>query len=167
MSRLRVIDFLEGQQVLRSREAPTAPAVSVILPTYRRRASGELQRAIESVLAQSFEDLELVVMDDGSTDGSADLIDDIRARDGRVVHVRHEVNCGIHTIRLNEGIDLARGRYLAFQFDDDVWRPHALARLTEALTHLNRPGLAIGKAHYTSPSGECVLPEGELNRVTL
>ena len=111
MSRLRVSDFLEGQQVFRSREAPSSPAVSVVLPTYRRRASGQLQRAIESVLAQSFEDLELLVIDDGSTDGSADLIDDVRARDPRVVHVRHEINCGIPPLRVNEGIDLARGRY--------------------------------------------------------
>ncbi len=100
---LRVSDFLEGQQVFRSREAPSSPAVSVVLPTYQRCASGQLQRAIESVLAQSFDDLELLMMDDGSTDGSADLIDDIRARDGRVVHVRHEVNCGIHTIAPERG----------------------------------------------------------------
>ena len=153
MTRLRVSDYLVDQQVLRSRQAPPSPAVSVVLPTYRRRASGQLQRAIESVLAQSFEDLELLVVDDGSTDGSADLINDIRTKDPRVVHVRHEVNGGIHTVRLNEGIDLARGRYLAFQFDDDSWRPHALARLVEALTHLDRPGLAIGKAHYTGPWG--------------
>ena len=54
---------------------------------------------------------------------------------------------------MNEGIELARGRYLAFQFDDDAWRPHALARLTEALTHLDHPGLAIGKANYTGRRG--------------
>ena len=167
MSRLRVIDFLEGQQVLRSREAPTSPVVSVVLPTYRRRASGQLQRAIESVLAQSFGDLELLVMDDGSTDGSAELIDGIRAKDARVVHVRHEANCGLPSLRVNEGIELARGRYLAFQFDDDTWRPHALARLVEGLTRLDRPGLVIGKAQYMGPWGTCVIPEGELNLVTL
>ena len=167
MTTLRVADFLESQQVMRSAEAPSSPAVSVVLPTYRRRASGQLQRAIESVLAQSFEDLELVVMDDGSTDGSADLIDDIRAHDPRVVHVRHQANCGIPPLRVNEGIELARGRTIAFQFDDDSWRPHALARLVEAFRRLNRPGLVIGKASFTGPSGQWVLPQGELNLVTL
>ena len=141
--------------------------MSVVLPTYRRCVSRQLQRAIESVLAQSFEDLELLVMDDGSTDGSAELIDDVRARDARVVHVRHEVNCGISPLRVNEGIGLVRGRYLAFQFDDDAWRPHALARLTEALTHLDRPAAAVGKANYTGAWGQWVIPEGELNVVTL
>lgn len=164
---LRAADFLGDQQLLRSPDAPSAPTVSVVLPTYRRCASGQLQRAIESVLAQSFEDLELLVMDDGSTDGSADLIDRWRAKDPRVVHVRHELNCGLHTVRLNEGIDLARGRYLAFQFDDDAWRPHALARLVQALARLGGPGLAIGKALFTAPSGQWVLPAVELSLVTL
>jgi len=164
---LRVRDFLEDQRVLRSPDAPASPAVSVVLPTYRRHASGQLQRAIESVLAQSFESLELLVVDDGSTDGSAELIDALRARDSRVVHVRHEQNCGLPALRVNEGIELARGRYLAFQFDDDAWRSHALQTLIDAVGRLGRPGLAIGKAQYVAPAGRWVLPSVELNLVAL
>ncbi|HVQ74698.1 MAG TPA: glycosyltransferase [Candidatus Binatia bacterium] len=164
---LRVADFLEDQQVFRSPDAPARPAVSVVLPTYRRCASGQLQRAIESVLAQTFDDLELLVVDDGSTDGSADLIDRARAKDGRVVHVRHDRNCGLPGLRVNEGIELARGCCVAFQFDDDTWRPAALARLTGALARLDRPGLAIGTARFVGPSGQWVLPPRGLNLVAL
>src|SRR2546426_1073796 len=92
---LQVKDFLADQTVLRSSNAPVAPLVSIVLPTYRRYRSGQLQRALESVLTQTFEDFEFLVIDDGSTDGSADLIEKLRAQDARVVHVRHERNCGL------------------------------------------------------------------------
>jgi glycosyltransferase involved in cell wall biosynthesis len=164
---LRVDDFLEDRRVLRSADAPSSPAVSVVLPTYRRCASGQLRRAIESVLGQSFEELELLVVDDGSTDASADLIDGLRAKDPRIVHVRHEANCGLPALRVNEGIDLARAPLLAFQFDDDAWRPHALRTLTAALGRLDGPGLCIGKAQFAAPTGRWVLPAVELNLVTL
>src|ERR1051326_5380041 len=108
---LQVKDFLTNQTVLRSAHAPTDPLVSVILPTYRRYRSGLLRRALESVLTQTFEDFEFLVIDDGSTGGPAALIEQLRPRDPRVVHVRHERNSGIHSVRLNEGIELARGQY--------------------------------------------------------
>ena len=71
---LRVKDFLTDQTVLRTTNAPTSPLVSVVLPTYRRYRTGQLRRALESVLSQACEDFELLVIDDGSTDGSAELI---------------------------------------------------------------------------------------------
>ena len=169
---LQVKDFLADQTVLRSPAAPAGPRVSVILPTYRRHHSGQLQRALESVLRQTFADFELLVIDDGSTDGSADLIERLRAQDPRIVHVRHQRNCGLPGLRVNEGIELARGQYLAFQFDDDVWRPNALQALVRALEHADRPCVVVGKSFvssrlYRHSLEESTLPAVELTLVSL
>jgi hypothetical protein len=133
-------DFLADQKILIPPDANPSPTVSVVLPTYRRFKEGFLERSIKSVLAQKFEDFELLVIDDGSTDGSYDLVENFRARDPRVIHVRHEQNSGIHTVRLNEGIDLARGKYIAFQFDDDLcWvEPYSMASWGRASCRASR-----------------------------
>src|SRR5262249_8177775 len=146
---IRVRDFLTDQQVFRASSAPRRPTVSVILPTYSRARTGQLERAISSVLQQTFADLELIVVDDGSRDGSFDLIQKLQTHDARVVHVRHEQNSGIHILRTNEGIELARGRYVAFQFDDDHWRPHALEVLVEKMCAASSCCVTAGRAEYT------------------
>ncbi len=159
---LRVSDFLADQSVLRSDDAPVSPLVSIILPTFSRRASGLLDRALDSVLAQTFTDWELLVMDDGSVDGSAELIEACRARDPRVVHVRHEWNSGLPALRVNEGIELARGKYLAFQFDDDCWRPDALQTLVaEAVRHAE-PAVIVGRCTLWVDGEERMLPKQEV-----
>ena len=160
-------DFLSDQIVLRSPASPAAPLVSVILPTYQRCVSGLLERAIRSVLSQTVEDLELLVMDDGSRDGSSDLIERLRADDPRLIHVRHERNCGLPALRVNEGIELARGRYLAFQFDDDCWRPHALQALLAAAAAQTEMSVIVGRARCQGPRGEWTLPAVELSLVSL
>jgi glycosyltransferase involved in cell wall biosynthesis len=100
-----------------------APAVSVILPTYNRAAT--LRRAAQSVLNQTYRDLELIVVDDGSKDGSAEVI--AALADHRVRFVQHPENQGGSAAR-NTGLRLARGRYVAFQDSDDVWVDEKLAR---------------------------------------
>jgi glycosyltransferase involved in cell wall biosynthesis len=64
------------------------PLVSVILPTYCRAQSGHLRKAIETVLAQGFEDFELIIVDDGSVDGSSAILRDYTQRDTRVRTLR-------------------------------------------------------------------------------
>ncbi|HKA56811.1 MAG TPA: glycosyltransferase, partial [Candidatus Binatia bacterium] len=98
---------------------------------------------------------------------SADLIDRLRAQDPRVVHVRHEQNCGLPGLRVNEGIELARGEYLAFQFDDDCWRPNALKTLVRAVQQAEQPSVVVGKAFFTTTTGPATLPAVELNLVSL
>jgi glycosyltransferase involved in cell wall biosynthesis len=164
---LRVRDFLRDQTILGDRASERPPRVSVILPTFQRCASGLLERSIESVLAQTFTDFELIVMDDGSVDGSNELIERLRARDRRVIHVRHEQNCGLPGLRVNEGIELARGRFVAFQFDDDVWRPNALADLSAEIERHREPVVVVGKAHFTMHIGHVDLPEGGVDPITL
>jgi len=91
------------------------PKVSVILPTYDRLPM--LKEAVDSVLAQNFEDMELIVVDDGSTDGTAE---EMKRYGGRVKLIQHSQNRGVSAAR-NKGILHARGKYIAFLDSDDLW----------------------------------------------
>jgi len=100
------------------------PLVSVVLPTYNRAHS--LARAVRSVLAQSHRNLEVIVVDDGSTDGTVALVQKLAAADSRVRLVQ-QPNRGPAAAR-NAGVREARGELVAFQDSDDEW-------LTEKLEH--------------------------------
>lgn len=155
---LRVRDFLSDQRVIRAAGAPTEPAVSVVLPTYSRLESGSLAKAVASVLTQSFGDLELIVVDDGSRDGSFDYLREVQRRDPRLVLVRHDRNAGLPALRVNEGIELSRAEWIAFQFDDDLWLPDALSHLLAGASEEKEPVLAFGAAEWEFPSGERRIP---------
>lgn len=114
-----------------------APLVSVVLPTYNRARL--IARAVRSVLQQSYPFLELIVVDDGSTDGTDAVV---RAfRDPRLRFFRLARNRGPAAAR-NEGIRHARGELLAFQDSDDEWLPQKLARQVPALLAAP-PGVAM------------------------
>ena len=91
------------------------PLISVIIPTYNR--ANLIKRSAESVLNQTYTNLELIIVDDGSTDNTKEVIASIN--DERVIYVKQE-NKGCCAAR-NNGINLARGKYIAFQDSDDVW----------------------------------------------
>jgi glycosyltransferase involved in cell wall biosynthesis len=95
------------------------PLISIIMPTYNR--ADTIQRAIRSVQVQTFEDWELIVIDDGSQDQTAELI---AGMDPRMVLLRQE-NQGVTAAR-NAGLQRATGRYFAFLDSDDEWLPHHL-----------------------------------------
>ncbi len=135
---IRVSRFLEDQKILTHPQNPTDPLISVVMPTYRLREGGFFnQRAIESVLNQTFNDFEFIIVDDGSLDGLQTLLLEYQQHDSRIVIIRHEINSGLHAVRLNEGIMIARGRYLAYMFEDDEWQPEALERLIEVVQQNN------------------------------
>ena len=96
------------------------PFFSVIIPAYNRRAM--LARAVESVLSQTFRDYELIVVDDGSTDGTADEMEKYR---GRVRYIRQD-NRGVSAAR-NAGIAASVSPHLEFLDSDDEWFPGKLA----------------------------------------
>ena len=104
------------------------PKVSVILPTYNRAHC--LPEAISSVLDQSFKDLEILVIDDASTDDIEAVVRDIG--DSRIRYFRLDRNSGAAAAR-NLGLAEAHGRYIAFQDSDDLWLPGKLARQLEFL----------------------------------
>lgn len=116
--------------------------VSVVMPLYN--GARYLRRPVESVLGQSHGQLELVVVDDGSTDGGADIVDDYARSDQRVRLVRNERNGGVAAAR-NRAIKLARGRYVAFLDSDDWW--HA-DKLHLQLSTLGTHEAAIAYASY-------------------
>lgn len=97
------------------------PLVSVVIPVFNRAHT--LRRAIESVLTQDVASWELIVVDDGSTDGSPDIPDSFG--DARIRSIRHEINRGAAAAR-NTGVEAARGRYIAFLDSDDEWLPGKL-----------------------------------------
>ena len=106
-------------------EAPGAPLVSVVLPTYNRGTL--LARSALSVLEQSYQDLELIIVDDGSIDETASVISSLLRFDNRVRSLAHETNCGANAAR-NKGIAHSRGSLIAFQDSDDIWAPDKLQR---------------------------------------
>jgi hypothetical protein len=121
----------------RSHEAvtPTTPTVSVLLPVYN--GAPWLAEAVESILGQSFTDFELIVVNDGSRDDSEAIVK--RYHDERLRYYHHD-NQGLART-LNRAIELARGRYLARQDQDDISRPERLRRQVEYLTA--RPECAL------------------------
>jgi glycosyltransferase involved in cell wall biosynthesis len=111
-----------------SEAAPRAPLFSVILPTHNRAAT--LARAIRSVLDQTLKDLELIVVDDGSTDGTAELLRHYAGQES--IRVITSQKRGAAAAR-NLGAREARGAYLAFQDSDDEWMPRKLELASAAL----------------------------------
>ena len=97
-------------------ESNQAPKVSVIVPVYK--VEKYLPECIESILAQTFTDFELILVDDGSPDNSGKICDDYAARDSRI-RVFHKENGGVSSAR-NLGLDNARGEWIAF-VDSDDW----------------------------------------------
>src|SRR5437016_5735478 len=110
------------------------PSVSVVLPT--RDRLDLLPRALASVLDQSVVDLECIVVDDGSSDGTAAWLAD--HADTRL-HVLHTAGGRGPAGARNDGISVARGRYVAFQDSDDEWLPGKLKKQLAALTREPHP----------------------------
>ncbi|HVF37605.1 MAG TPA: glycosyltransferase family 2 protein, partial [Sphingomicrobium sp.] len=98
------------------------PAISVVMPVYNRADS--VGRAVASVLAQDFPDFELIVVDDGSTDGTAEAVS--AEIDPRLRLIRLPGNAGGNAAR-NRGIEAARAPLIAFLDSDDAYLPHKLA----------------------------------------
>ena len=126
------------------------PRVSVIVTTYNRASL--LLRAVDSVLAQTYEDYELIIVDDCSTDDTPELT--ITFEDSRIRAVRHEDNMG-QSAAQNTGIRLARGEYVAFLDDDDEWVAQKLLRQVRTLDASDpRVGLVYTWFdHVDAPSG--------------
>lgn len=104
-----------------------APLISVVMPVYNRAAV--LPMAIESVLAQSYKKFELIIVDDGSDDTTAEVIDDYQRLDCRVKNVRNQNNSRQHTIQWeprNDALKIATGEFIAYLDSDNCWRSNFL-----------------------------------------
>lgn len=115
-----------------------SPAVSVCLPVF----NGErfITAAIESVLAQTFEDFELIVVDDKSTDRSREIVCDLAQKDKRVKLHCNDNNLGLFA-NYNKCIQLSTGKYIKLFAQDDLWRTSIIARMVKELEA--RPAVAL------------------------
>lgn len=134
--------------------------VSVVIPTYNRGSS--LPNAIESALTQTSEPLEIIVVDDASTDGTEDVVREI-SRQARSIPVRYHrmpTNRGGGAAR-NQGVALARGSYLAFLDSDDLWLPTKLERQLELGRSSRDPEgtVVYAPVRIEKARGTVVLPE--------
>jgi glycosyltransferase involved in cell wall biosynthesis len=136
------------------------PRVSVIIPTYNR--SKLLREAVESVLAQTYPNIEVVVVDDGSTDDTAAVAAQYA---GRVTYLK-QANQDVAAAR-NTGIRAASGEYLSFLDDDDLILPTKIARQVQVLASRSEAGLVHCRYYYANEDGNYLykvglLPEGEV-----
>jgi len=115
--------------------------VSIILPTYNRAHS--VERAIESVLAQTFKNWELIICDDGSIDNTAEAVEPYLAKDRRVQYHWNTYNQGLPRNR-NIGLSLAKGELVYFIEDDVVLDPQCLEILVATFKELKAKGIYIG-----------------------
>ena len=115
-------------------------AVSVVVPVYNTREY--LRACVASIKAQSFTDWEAILVDDGSTDGSGDLCDQIVAEDSRF-RVVHQENAGLSAAR-NTGIENAQGEFVSFVDSDDLLLEDYLAVLVSAARESNADAAVVG-----------------------
>ena len=151
---------MEGQngksrQGIRQEASWRAPMVSIIVPVYNVEAY--LADCVGSIYAQTFEDYELLLMDDASTDGSGRLADELASRDPRARVVHHKTNQGHGTagpVR-NRGIRESIGKYIAFIDGDDWVEPDYLALLVAAAERNHADVVRVGaEKYYRKEDGE-------------
>jgi len=139
------------------------PFFSVIMPVYNHAAY--VADAVRSVQAQTYPRWELIVVDDGSTDGSADIVDSLAASDGRITAV-HQANAGPAAAR-NKALTLARGEWLAYIDSDDLWFEKALQHYADAIAANPEASFFHGYRHRLNADGSITELAGEFqDRVT-
>lgn len=116
-------DFIEG-------------LVSVITPVYN--AEKYLVSALDSVFDQDYQNIEIVLVDDCSKDGSAKIIATLQKQHSEVIYFRQEKNMGAGAAR-NKALELARGQYVAFLDSDDIWMPGKISRQISLMKSLSSP----------------------------
>lgn len=150
--------------------------VSIIIPVYN--ASSTLRRCVDSIIAQSFFDWELILINDGSTDDSGLLCDEFANSDSRI-YVIHKKNGGVSSAR-NIGLDLARGEWITFVDSDDYVSKDYLQAIKDAHTDMvitecfhfdkkNQPALyqPFGYATYSNRQDYISFMSNNLNKVTM
>lgn len=125
--------------------------VSVIVPTYNRAYC--VTKSIDSALAQTYQNIEVIIIDDGSSDNTRELIENTYASESRVRYV-YQSNGGVAVAR-NHGIQLSRGEFMALLDSDDIWKPWK----TEVQVQVLREHLEVG---MTWTDMEAVDPNGQL-----
>lgn len=106
--------------------------ISVIIPSYNR--GDTIKRSIESVLDQTYSNLEVIVVDDGSTDNTEEIVADLKSN--KLFYYKNHTNIGACGSR-NRGVKMAKGEFIAFQDSDDEWLPEKLEKQMQFLNEIN------------------------------
>lgn len=125
------------------------PLISVIVPVYD--VEKYLSKCLDSLLAQTWRNLEIIVVNDGSPDGSWDIMQDYAARDSRI-RLRRQKNGGLSAAR-NAGLELARGEWIGFMDSDDYAAPEMYERLYRAAAEQGAQ-MAVCSFTYVTPDGK-------------
>jgi hypothetical protein len=126
---------MQDASAYRTGKQSDGPLVSVIVPAYN--AESTLAATLQSVSVQSHTRLEIIVVDDGSTDATTDLAESIRQTEPRITLIR-QANAGVAAAR-NAGLALAKGEYVSWLDADDLWHPTKLAKQLEAIATAKVP----------------------------
>lgn len=131
-----------------------APLVSVVTPAFNARRF--IAEAVGSVLAQTFADFEMLVVDDCSPDDTAEIVSALARADGRVRLIQHRENGGPAAAR-DSALERARGRYVAFLDSDDLWLP---GKLEEQISFMQERDAALSYTQYRriSEDGKPISP---------
>ena len=124
--------------------------ISVIVPVYNVEAF--LPRCVDSILAQTYDDLEIILVDDGATDGSGALCDAYAAKDSRIT-VIHKENGGLSSAR-NAGLDAAAGEYIAFVDSDDWIEPEMYGHMLSLMGKYDAKLVCAGRYDVSEKTGE-------------
>lgn len=127
--------------------------ISVIMPAHN--SSCYIKESIESVLRQSYKSWELLIVNDHSTDETEDIVIDLKKKDDRIKYIKLTGDTGVVAAR-QKGIDLAKGRYIAFLDSDDLWLPDKLDKQIDFMKKKN--------SNISCTSYEKILENGEKTR---
>jgi glycosyltransferase involved in cell wall biosynthesis len=141
-----------------------SPVVSIIMPVYN--SERYLSQAIQSILDQTYQYFELIVIDDGSGDSSWEIVTNFQKKDSRIRGIRQPENQGVAATS-NHGLDLAVGKYIARMDSDDVSLPDRLAKQVNFLESHPDIGILGGRMMFMDESGELLgaspIIQGSLN----
>ncbi|MDY6913456.1 MAG: glycosyltransferase [Planctomycetota bacterium] len=133
------------------------PTFSVVMPVYNH--AGYVVQAVRSVMDQSLADWRLIIVDDGSTDGSGEIVDDLAGRHEHITAI-HQPNAGPAAAR-NAALKLARGRWLTYIDSDDIWFPDTLANYAAYIRAHPEAKFIYGYRHRLEPGGATTELPGE------
>jgi glycosyltransferase involved in cell wall biosynthesis len=130
------------------------PKISVIIPTYNR--ADLLPRAIQSVINQTYKDWELLIIDDGSTDNTKEIVDEFIKKDNRIKYF-YEENSGSASKPRNFGIQNSKGEYIAFLDSDNEWLPLNLEKHIDL--HNKKPEIDLSGSNFNFNGTAWYAPE--------
>lgn len=143
------------KKVLNQKEQPT---ISIIVPVYK--VEKYIHRCVKSILQQTYEKLEIILVDDGSPDNCGNICDDYEKQDSRI-RVIHQDNQGISAAR-NTGLDVCSGEYIAFVDSDDYIMPDMYEKMIRSLCD-NEADICVCQWQYEQVDGQQVVDVRKIN----